>query len=147
MHEHDIAGVFENDSVAQAVINSLAVAGISRADIGLYPPPDIPLNSDITTTTATEHSEAPLAQVFRSMLGMDQEDESLSRLFSQSLQRGQSVVTVCLQNEAQVDAVVDVMNQFKPVVCDNPPALAAGGNTGERTQRGNVYVFKTVLSR
>jgi translation elongation factor EF-G len=147
MQEHHIAGVFENDSVAQAVINALAVAGISRADIGLYPSSDIPINSDITTITAAEHSEAPLAQVFRSMLGMDKEDDAVARTFSQSLQRGQSVVTVRLQGEEQVDTVVNVMNDFDPIDCASPPPVAAEGAAGAGTQRGNVYVFEAVTGR
>lgn len=142
MHGHHIAGVFSNATDAQSVINALAVAGVSRADIDLYPSPDVPLNSDITTISATEHSSAPLARLFRSVLGMDDEGEQYARVFSGYIDRGCSVVTVQVEEPALLDTAVEVMNRFQPVDLQELEATAAGLQPVGRDRRGAVHVFR-----
>jgi hypothetical protein len=120
MQEHNVVGVFENASDAQSVINALAQAGISRADIRLHPSPDdVPLDSDITTTSAIEHSRAPIAHLFRSLFGMDDYDEQHTHLYAESLRRGHSVVTVRTGEDAQLELAIDVMNRFSPIDIDD----------------------------
>jgi hypothetical protein len=123
MQEHNVVGVFENASDAQSVINALAQAGISRADIRLHPSPDdVPLNSDITTTSAIEHSRAPIAHLFRSLFGMDDYDDRHTHLYAESLRRGHSVVTVHSEEDAQLELAIDVMNRFSPIDIDDRAA-------------------------
>jgi hypothetical protein len=123
MQEHNVVGVFENASDAQSVINALAQAGISRADIRLHPAPDdVPLDSDITTTSAIEHSSAPIAHLFRSLFGMDARDERHTHLYAEALRRGHSLVTVHSEEDAQLELAVDVMNRFSPIDIDDRAA-------------------------
>lgn len=142
MHQYHIAGVFKNASDAQSVINALAQAGISRADIGLYPSVDIPMNADITTASATEHSRAPLVQLFRSMLDMDDEGEQYSRLFSRYIDQGCFVVTIQLEDETQLDVGVDVMNRFEPVSVQEAQESTAKPASEDRSRRGAIHVFR-----
>lgn len=142
MHGHHIAGVFRNESEAQSVINALAVAGVSRADIDLYPSPDLPLNSDITTTNATEHSSAPLARLFRSIMGIDDEGEQYARLFSRYIDRGCFVVTVLVEEAALLDTTVEVMNRYQPVDLEEIEESAAGLQSLSQDRRGAVHVFR-----
>lgn len=142
MHEHHIAGVFKDASDAQAVVNALAQAGISRADIGLYPSVDIPLNSDITTASVTEHSRAPLVQLFRSMLGMDDDGEQYTRLFSQYIDQGCFVVTIQLENDAQLDAGVDVMSRFGPISLQELEETTAKPASATPSRRGAIHIFR-----
>lgn len=142
MNGHYIAGVFESASDAQSAINAIAQAGISRADIGLYPQADVPLNSDITTANATEHSSARLIQLFRSVMGMDDEGDRYGRLFSRSIERGCSVVTIRIENDAELDAAVEAMQQFNPVDVQELEDTPTGPQPVNVDKVGGVHVFR-----
>jgi hypothetical protein len=80
--------------------------------------------------------------LFRSLLGMDDEGEQYARLFSRYIDQGCFVVTIGLDEPAQVDAAADVMNRFGPVSVQE-----LGGNTAElastdRSRRGEIHVFR-----
>ena len=141
MHGHCIAGVFENTSDAQAVINAFAQAGISRADIGLYPSAAISLDSDITSAGAIEHSKAPLVQLFRAVLGMDEDDEQFTQLFAQFIDRGCSVVTIQVEDRTQLEATVELMGRFKPLDFGVIEETAARPQSKRWARRGGVHVF------
>lgn len=142
MNEHSvIAGVFDNDSDAQGVINAIAQAGISRADIGLHPSATIPLDSDITTAGATEHSTAPFVQLFRAVLGMDDDEEQYMSLFSRFIDGGCSVVTIEVADKSQLDAVAEIMDRFKPIDIGVVEDTVSGPQSVRWTRRGTVHVF------
>ncbi|SNT24759.1 hypothetical protein SAMN06265795_11918 [Noviherbaspirillum humi] len=115
MNHQTVIAAYQNSQDAQAAVNALAQAGISRADIHMHPSNEASLSSDINTTTAVEHSNNPLVHFFRRVLGLDEEHRLEHEIYAEAVRRGHFVVAVEAASLEEVDHVTAILNQYNHV--------------------------------
>ncbi|HYD94793.1 MAG TPA: YsnF/AvaK domain-containing protein [Noviherbaspirillum sp.] len=117
--ENTVVGVYDSYAQAQNVMNELLASGFSRSDVQLSPESDRAATGDTTTTTTDQHSGSGIGHFFRSLFGMDDdEDRTHGDMYSEAVRRGHCVLTVNAASDEQRERAVEVMNRFDPVDID-----------------------------
>jgi len=115
--ENTVVGVYDSYAQAQNVMNELLACGFSRDEVQLSP--DADRTTTEQTTTADSGSGSGIGHFFRSLFGMeDEEDRQHHDIYSEAVRRGSCVVTVYADNDEERERAVDVMNRFDPVDID-----------------------------
>lgn len=114
-----VVAVFDNQSDAQDAKSELREMGI--------PDSDVSITANESAGGSLEHMEVAgrddtshlsfgerIAHFFRSMFGSDDEDERVGH-YSEAVRRGSCVLTVRLADNAELDAVSDVLNRHDAI--------------------------------
>ncbi|HYC42235.1 MAG TPA: YsnF/AvaK domain-containing protein [Noviherbaspirillum sp.] len=116
--ENTVVGVYDSYAQAQNVMNELLACGFSRDEIQLSPEAS-DRTSAATDTTGSEQSGSGIGHFFRSLFGMeDEEDRQHHDVYAEATRRGSCVVTVNADDEQERERAIEVMNRFDPVDID-----------------------------
>ena len=121
-----VVGLFENSREAQLAVVELIDGGIAREDIGVT-------SSDYTAGAAADDTGMrgegigdKISGFFGSLFGDDED----ARYYSDSVERGGTVVTVDAETDADAERVVAVFNRFGADVDQHGTADHATATTG-----------------
>lgn len=142
-----VVGLFENSREAQLAVVELIDGGIAREDIGVT-------SSNYTTGAAADDTGMrgeglgdKISGFFGSLFGDDED----ARYYSDSVQRGGTVVTVDAETDADAERVVSVFNRFGADVdqhgaADNATTTTTTtGYADAGAQKGRVATASTEL--
>jgi uncharacterized protein (TIGR02271 family) len=111
--ENTVVGVYDDKSQAQSAMNELLASGFSRNDVQMNPE-HVPTARDTADTGDTGHG---IGHFFRSLFGMEDTDRH-SDVYSEAVRRGSMVLVVTVDNDAQRDRAMDIMNRYDPTDID-----------------------------
>lgn len=113
--QHTIIGVFDDLSQAKSAMSELIAAGFGRDRVHLNPH---------TESTSAGSGESGIGHFFRSLFGMEHEDEHRSHesIYTEAARRGSSVLTVDAENDTERDRAVAIMQRHSPVDLDKRAA-------------------------
>jgi len=116
--ENTVVGVYDSYAQAQNVMNELLACGFSRDEIQLSQEGS-DRTSTATDTTGSQDSGSGIGHFFRSLFGMeDDEDRQHHDIYAEATRRGSCVVTVNADDEQERERAIEVMNRFDPVDID-----------------------------
>lgn len=112
--ENTVVGVYDSYAQAQNAMNELLSSGFSRSDIQLNPESDTSMQT--TARTDTKESGSGIGNFFRSLFGMDDDDDRQhGDIYSEAVRRGSCVLTVHADSDDQRDRATDIMNRYDPI--------------------------------
>jgi uncharacterized protein (TIGR02271 family) len=117
MDKDTVIAAFDSSADAQAAVDALTSAGVSRSNIKMQPESNSSLES-ATGTTTTHDEGGGIGGFFRSLFGMDDDYKSHHDVYAESVRRGHYVVTVHADSERELDEAINVLNRFNPVDID-----------------------------
>lgn len=116
--ENTVVGVYDSYAQAQNVMNELLACGFSRDEVRLSPESD-QASATQHDTTSGQQSGSGIGHFFRSLFGMeDEEDRQHRDIYAEAMRRGSCVVTVDADDEQERERAIEVMNRFDPVDID-----------------------------
>jgi len=116
--ENTVVGVYDNFSDAESAVQALISSGFTRANVQLNPEKDdYGTTSDGTNSSTSATHSGGIRGFFASLFGSDDYTEQHD-VYSESVRRGSYVLTVNVQDQADVDRAVEVMNRFNAVDVD-----------------------------
>lgn len=116
--ENTVVGVYDSYAQAQNVMNELLACGFSRDEVQLSPEASDRTSSS-TDTSGSQQSGSGIGHFFRSLFGMeDEEDRQHQDIYAEATRRGSCVVTVDADTEEERERAIEVMNRFDPVDID-----------------------------
>lgn len=114
--KNTVVGVYDSYAQAQNAMNELLSSGFSRSDIQLNPESDTSMQ---TTHMETHEKGSGIGHFFRSLFGMDDDDDRQhGDIYSEAVRRGSCVLTVHADSDDQRDRATDIMNRYDPVNID-----------------------------
>lgn len=116
--DNTVVGVYDNFSDAESAMQALLTAGFSRSDVQLNPDKDdYGTTSESTNSSTSATHSGGIRGFFASLFGSDDYAEHHD-VYSESVRRGSYVLTVNVEDQADVDRAVEVMNRFNAVDVD-----------------------------
>ena len=118
--ENTVVGVYDSYAQAQNVLNELLACGFSRDEVQLSPETtDTTSSTSTTQSTSSQESGSGIGHFFRSLFGMDDDEDRMHHdTYAEAMRRGSCVVTVNADSEEERERAVEVMNRFDPVDID-----------------------------
>jgi uncharacterized protein (TIGR02271 family) len=118
--ENTVVGVYDSYAQANAVVNELTAAGFSRDAVQLRPDTQSTAQEGVGTTVSGQSTSvgSSIANFFRAMFGMDEQQRDERDIYAEAVRRGSQVVTVDAANDEMRDRAIEIMNRHDPVDID-----------------------------
>jgi len=111
-----VVGVYDRYSDAKQALDELTANGFTKERVTLDPSEETPTARN--TLLRGDNDSGGIMGFFRSLFGMDNEQESYAGTYSEAVRRGSYLLTVHLQNDEQADLATEIMNRHDPVDID-----------------------------
>lgn len=115
--ENTVVGVYDNYADAKRAADALASAGFSWDNVQLNPEADSVSAQDVSAQRDAEEKESGIGGFFSRLFGTDDEQEHHD-VYSESVRRGHTVLTVTASSQDEVDRASDIMAQYNAVDID-----------------------------
>jgi uncharacterized protein (TIGR02271 family) len=114
---HVVVGVFDDMGKIAKVKQELTSAGFSANDVTVKSQPDSGTVQGTQTGVVRDKEEGGIGHFFRSMFGMDDDDEHTG-FYSEAVRRNNAVVTVNARDEDQVERAEDILDRCGAIDVD-----------------------------
>jgi hypothetical protein len=142
MTQHTVVGVYDTEADAAAAVRDLESADVSPDAISQHTKANFG-GTDFSNANAITHKQGFWGRLFNTTGDDD------SALYSRSIERGSTVVTVRVSDE-DVDRVSAILESHSPIdvedesVEDLPEETSAAGAEADDTPRVRRYVVETI---
>ena len=142
MTQHTVVGVYDTEADAAAAVRDLESAGMPADAISQHTKANFG-GTDFSSANAITHKQGFWGRLFNTTGDDD------SALYSRSIERGSTVVTVRVSDE-DVDRVSAILESHSPIdvedesVEDLPDETSAAGAETDDTTRVRRYVVETI---
>lgn len=122
--ENTVVGVYDSYAQANAAVNELLSAGFSRDAVQLRPDTQSATQEGVGTTVREEGTSigSSMANFFRAMFGMDEQQREDRDIYAEAVRRGSQVVTVDAPSDEMRDRAIEIMNHHDPIDIDERAA-------------------------
>lgn len=122
---HTLVGVFRDQTEAQSAVDALMDAGFTRGDIHMSSQGGSSMSRMDYDADHDASSETGIGHFFRSLFGMDDDDQTTTR-YSSAAERGNCLVCVDVDNDAQTQQAMEVLNRCNPIDIDEDNTTITG---------------------
>ena len=142
MTQHTVVGVYDAEADAAAAVRDLESAGVPADAISQHTKANFG-GTDFSNANAITHKQGFWGRLFNTTGDDD------SALYSRSIERGSTVVTVRVSDE-DVDRVSAILESYSPIDVEDesaedlPDQTSAAGEETDDTTRVRRYVVETI---
>ncbi|HYF59374.1 MAG TPA: YsnF/AvaK domain-containing protein [Burkholderiaceae bacterium] len=115
---HTLVAMFDDRAGAERAREKLISLGFDHDDLTLQAADGASAGGTTTTTTSSSHHEGGIGGWFRSLFGLDDDDETV-RMHGEAYRRGATMLSVDARDEVQADRAADVLNECGAIDLDD----------------------------
>jgi uncharacterized protein (TIGR02271 family) len=123
--QHTLVGVYDDRTEAEQVRRELLDEGFDNDEVMVRSNGGSGTTETTSATRDSEH-EGGIVHFFKSIFGMEDDDERHAQRYSDAVHRGNAVVTVHADSEDRIERAERIMSSHNPINIEEDDQLAAG---------------------